>query len=172
MHAERRAYEKEAWLTKDHVNIVLASMCRSAAKGYTSMYTAWCEYDSCAISDSTIKKAVTKNKFQAIWDALAFMDYQNAHWGEDGELLEGVVYDDKGKVKSVDKIARVRWYVRAAEKRWDANWTAGQVWVAWHGMAWYGVAWYGMVWYGMVWYGMVWYGMVWLLWYGMVTMAW
>ena len=128
---QRKAYRAEAWLTADHVNIVFACMSRSAAKGASSICTAWCEYDDHALADDAIKAALPRPNFEAIWRALAFMDYEKAKWGDDGELLNGAVYehDDKGKakLKRTDKIARVRWWVKAAEKNWSANWTAGQV---------------------------------------------
>lgn len=122
---QRKACRAEAWLTADHVNVVFACMSRSAAKGATSIYTAWCEHDDHALADDVIKAALPRPKFEAIWRALAFMDYETANWGENGELLNGAVYD-KGKLKRTDKIARVRWWVKAAEKNWSKNWTAGQ----------------------------------------------
>ena len=113
---QRKAWRASHWFLPEHVDVVLAVMARSGAKGMKSMYQAWTTFNKGSFGDDTIKKVITRDNFALLWRNLSFMDYQ-AH---NIMTKEGIVDTSK------DPLVRVQWYFDEMENCFGENWTFGQ----------------------------------------------
>ena len=113
---QRKAWRASHWFLPERVDIVLAVMARSGAKGMKSMYQAWTTFNKGSFGDDTIKKVITRDNFALLWRNLSFMGYQ-AH---NIMTKEGIVDTSK------DPLVRVQWYFDEMENCFGGNWTFGQ----------------------------------------------
>ena len=74
----KKGNKENETVTADHVIMLLVIFIRMGYLNNASLYEAWSMIDGGALSDNTIRNAITRNNFEKLWSRLAFKDYENA----------------------------------------------------------------------------------------------